>query len=372
MRTRIHRSSKWIALTIVLVLFGGGCASSSNESTASSPTAFPSSVPTQGASPAPTSEQTITPTMAAVPIKVPALPKGVLYQDDFTDPKSGWPALEFGNYYVGYHEPNHYHVEVHAPNDREIVPVPKKSFGDFTVETKVLVSSSNTAQTGDFRYGLVFRRSGNQYYAFVISPRTKTWYVLKSSPTGLAVLKQGTNDSIQGLQADDILRVDAKGSDFIFHINDQPVGQVSDSDYANGEVGFYVETFDSPRVHIHYGNITIREVETTTSAKPTVMPTRRPSATPTPTPSGALDFDWAIESQGPNPTNSTEWQIVVDILARGGDGNYQYFHDGLPVDGPRIRIVSRACAGKPGSFWVQDGTGQVVRKDYYLGSPYCK
>jgi hypothetical protein len=295
----------------------------------------------------------------------------VLYQDDFTDPKSGWPALEFGNYYIGYHEPNRYHVEVHAPNDREIVPIPQQSFDDFTAETKVLVSLSNTEQTGDFRYGLIFRRAGNQYYAFVISPRTKTWSVLKSSPTGLTVLKQGTNDSIVGLQADDLLRVDAKGSDFVFHINDQPVGQVSDPDYANGEVGFYVETFDSQRAHIHYGTTTIRQVETTTSATPTAVPTRTPSATPTPTPSGALDFDWTIESQGPNPTNSAEWQIVVNILARGGDGNYQYFHDGLPVDGPHIPIIYRGCAGKPGSFWLQDGTGQVVRKGYYMPAPYC-
>ncbi len=63
--------------------------------------------------------------------------------------------------------------------------MPKQTFGDFTMETKVWADPNNTAKTGDFRYGLVFRRSGNQYYAFVVSPRTKTWYVLKSSPGGL-------------------------------------------------------------------------------------------------------------------------------------------------------------------------------------------
>ena len=138
---------------------------------------------------------------------------GVLYQDDFTDPKSGWPNnLEFGNYYIGYHEPNHYHVEVHVPHDRAVVAVPKRSFTDFTMESKVVVAPNNTAKTGDFRYGLVFRRSGNQYYAFVVSPRTKSWSVLKSSPSGLVELKKGSDDSIQGLTAEDTLRVDAKGS----------------------------------------------------------------------------------------------------------------------------------------------------------------
>ena len=57
--------------------------------------------------------------------------------------------------------------------------------------------------------------------------------------------------------------------------------------------------------------------------------------------------------------------------ARGGDGHYQYFHDGLPVAASRIEIVYRACIAKPGSFWVQDGAGQIVKQSYYLFSPYC-
>ena len=195
-------------------------------------------------------------------VEAPA-PKGILYRDDFTNPASGWPNnLEYGNYYFGYHEPNHYHVEVHAPNDRAVVAVPKRTFGDFTLETQVQAEPNNTAKAGNFRYGVVFRRSGNQYYAFVVSPRTKTWYVLKSSPAGLVELKKGSNESIQGLTADDTLRVDAKGSTFFLHINDQDVGQVNDADYAGGEVGFFVETQDSPRAHVHYGTTTLREVET--------------------------------------------------------------------------------------------------------------
>jgi uncharacterized protein YraI len=50
------------------------------------------------------------------------------------------------------------------------------------------------------------------------------------------------------------------------------VGQASDSDYATGEVGFLVETFDSPRVHIHYGGITIREVQAPQLACTVVTP----------------------------------------------------------------------------------------------------
>ncbi|HEX9385237.1 MAG TPA: SH3 domain-containing protein, partial [Anaerolineales bacterium] len=113
---------------------------------------------------------------------------------------------------------------------------------------------------GDFRYGLAFRRSGDQYYAFTISPRTKQWFVLKSSPSGITVLTEGTDKNIHELDNDDTLRVDAQGSNFLFHLNDQLVGQATDPDYASGEIGFYVESFDSPNTHIHFDQLTIREL----------------------------------------------------------------------------------------------------------------
>jgi hypothetical protein len=105
----------------------------------------------------------------------------------------------------------------------------------------------------------------------------------------------------------------------------------------------------------------------------TPRPTRR-ALTPTPTTRpylGPLSLDWVIESQGRNPANRNQWLVVVNLVARGGDGNYTYFHDGLPVSGPRVQIVDQNCRNKPGSFWVQDGTGQIVKKSYYLFAPDC-
>ena len=109
----------------------------------------------------------------------------------------------------------------------------------------------------------------------------------------------------------------------------------------------------------------------------TLTPTKTPRPvyippTPTPaTPSGPLSLDWIIESQGRNPANSNQWLIVVDLLASGGDGQYTYYHDGLSIDNPRVQIVNQACLNKPGSFWLQDGTGTLVKKTYYLFAPYC-
>lgn len=177
--------------------------------------------------------------------------------DDFTDPSSGWPTTDqAGLSRFGYHPPDFYHVEVSAPN-RDITVFGGLNFDDFTLETEALVDQTNT-QNGDFRYGLALRRSGDQYYAFAISPRSGTWQVLKSSPVGLEVLAEGTTDSLQGLVAPDTLRVDANGPNFTFAINGQDVTQVTDADYASGDVGFFVENFDESLAHIHYDSLTIR------------------------------------------------------------------------------------------------------------------
>jgi hypothetical protein len=186
----------------------------------------------------------------------------MLYQDDFTNPASGWAEKKFDNYFIGYHEPEYYHVEISSANYKTTVFEPNKdSFGDVTVEVKVYTNSKKTAATGDFAYGPVLRRSGDDYYAFTISPRTKKWFMLKSSPTALTVLAEGTEEGINDLDVEDILRVDAQGSKFFLHINDQLVGQVTDSDYASGEVGFFVQTFDATNLHVHFDALAITDYD---------------------------------------------------------------------------------------------------------------
>jgi uncharacterized protein YraI len=55
--------------------------------------------------------------------------------------------------------------------------------------------------------------------------------------------------------------VDAHGSNFSFSINDHPVSQFTDSDYATGEVGLYVQTLDVTNAHVHFDELTISPFE---------------------------------------------------------------------------------------------------------------
>ena len=84
-----------------------------------------------------------------------------------------------------------------------------------------------------------------------------------------------------------------------------------------------------------------------------------------------LAVNYVIESAGKDPSNPGLWSANLLITASGGDGHYKYYRDGLPINGPRVTVVFAACRNKPGSFWVDDGTGARATLDYFIYGPYC-
>ena len=194
----------------------------------------------------------------------------ILYQDEFKKPSSGWSQGKIDNYLIGYTGGEYYQIQILDSNFKFLAYLPNKlKYEDVNIDLKVL---TKTAQEGDFHYGLVFRRSGDQYYAFTISPRNKHWYVLKSSSDALKILKEGANDGIQGFESEDTLRVSTRGSTFFFRINGVLVYQISDPDYAIGEVGLFVQTRDSSDALIAFDSITIWDMEA-----PFIEPTPYPT-----------------------------------------------------------------------------------------------
>src|SRR3990172_2079080 len=252
----IYRSNRAIFIAILLMFAIAGCTGQ-----VPAPTLPPeSSPPTWDATSLPT-EPGIEPSSTSQP----APDSNVLYQDDFRNPATGWAVAEFGSYFIGYHEPESYHIEIQSPH----LPAPPISipdaaahnYPDATIELAVQTVSGKTSTEGEYRYGIVFRQTGANYYAFTISPTTKKWQVFKSSPSGLTPLKDGMEENIQGLDVDDLLRVDAQGFNFLFYINDKLVGQVIDADYPDGTVGLYAENLENTKTHIHFNTLTVREVK---------------------------------------------------------------------------------------------------------------
>ncbi|HJR82288.1 MAG TPA: hypothetical protein VJ821_19600, partial [Anaerolineales bacterium] len=179
----------------------------------------------------------------------------ILYQDNFRGASSGWQQGKLGHFTARYVERRYYEVQVQGTEDRYLAFLPdERRYQDVNVDVKVFTEA---AGGGDFRYGVVLRRSGEQYYAFVISPSTESWYFLKNSADGLEILEAGIDRRIRGLEAQDTLRVESYGSTFLVFLNGRYFAWVNDSDYASGEVGLFVDTRDNPDAQIRFNSIIV-------------------------------------------------------------------------------------------------------------------
>ena len=56
----------------------------------------------------------------------------------------------------------------------------------------------------------------------------------------------------------DVLKADTRGSDIVLSINGQQVGSFNTRNYhLSGDVGFYLETFDEAKAHVHFDELTV-------------------------------------------------------------------------------------------------------------------
>lgn len=187
---------------------------------------------------------------------------GLLLTDEFGDIQSGWfqARSPVQDYFYGYHPTDFYHVQVSAPEDCLAVRH-ELELTDFVAEVEIYQAATES-EDGNYRHGLMIRESASDYYAFLISPRAKTWQAVKSAPAGIALMDQGTNETIGGLTREtrDRITVIANGAELSFFINGALVSQVFDEDYASGNLGFVVQTEDETYAHIHFDRITVRQL----------------------------------------------------------------------------------------------------------------
>lgn len=186
----------------------------------------------------------------------------LLLSDEFGDIQSGWfqARAPVQAYFYGYHPTDFYHVQVSAREDCLAVRHDLE-LSDFVAEVEIYQAATET-EAGNYRHGLMIRESAGDYYAFLISPRAQTWQAIKSTASGIAVMDQGTEETIGGTTREtrDRLTVIASGAEFTLFINGALAGQVYDDDYPSGSLGFIVQTVDESYAHIHFDRIVVRKL----------------------------------------------------------------------------------------------------------------
>jgi hypothetical protein len=191
------------------------------------------------------------------------LPPGVLFQDDFSNPNSGWDKhagvdvttdFDDGKYLIAIADPG---VDVWGRPGLDLTDVA------FTADAQYVAGPANN------EYGLICRyeRGGdgkNSFYFFLVSSDgyfalgkvIKDVRSILSPPEGSF---QPTSALLPAQDAVNQLQAVCQGDHMSMAVNGTSVGDFTDADLAHGDIGLIAGTFDDGGVRIHFDNVLVRK-----------------------------------------------------------------------------------------------------------------
>lgn len=134
-----------------------------------------------------------------------------------------------------------------------------KNFANF----QLIVEATPVAGPEDNEYGVLLRMDGDKrFYAFSISAdgyarvaryADGQWTLLSPDWFPHSAIMQG--------MATNRLELEARGADFTFSVNGDPIVAVNDAALARGDVGLYAGAFDVAGVRVAFDNLHVEPLE---------------------------------------------------------------------------------------------------------------
>ncbi len=160
------------------------------------------------------------------------------FEDDFSDPASGWGAASHETYVRGYQQ-GRYLFQIDVPQ-WFVWATSGRSFEDVEIE-----AVARAAGQSDNHYGLICRNSDKQFYYFAIS--ADGYYAIFRSDedgellplTGSAMLRSA---AVHTDGSDNRLLVMCQDTTLAFYVNGELVAQAEDETLAKGDIGLAAGT----------------------------------------------------------------------------------------------------------------------------------
>jgi hypothetical protein len=181
-------------------------------------------------------------------------PSGKLvYSDDFSSSKSGWPIYTTGDLLATYKN-GKYHITAVPPNYWDGINAPNANFSDFTVE----VEAGKEAGTDDNVYGVFVRNiDPGSFYAFVISSDGYYEYAKEENETWVTPSNWTKSSAIKLGNETNLIRVDCIGGRMSFYANGEKLGDYTDNSFAYGGIGLWAGSQTEGNVTIGFDNLNV-------------------------------------------------------------------------------------------------------------------
>jgi hypothetical protein len=189
----------------------------------------------------------------------------ILFQDDFSNPLSGWDLADTANGVMNY-DGGVFRFLVHTPNS-----IFWTASGTQYTDTRVEVDTAKFGGPDVNRAGLICRWNKEQFYLFMISSdgyfgvgrgRIVGEQSSGSQKVEITLLGQeqlAYSANIRTGMAVNHLRADCAGTTLTFYINGFPAAQVNDPELKSGEVGLLAGAFEQGGVDVIFDKFIVMQ-----------------------------------------------------------------------------------------------------------------
>lgn len=184
----------------------------------------------------------------------PPEPGDILFQDDFSDPASGWNRVSTDTGETEYDD-GVYRIFVNEPNT-DIWSHPGKDYQDVIIE----VDAFKVGGERDNRFGVICRASGTEsFYTFIIS--SDGYYGIgKVKLENYQLIDEDAllpSAEIEKGSAINRLRAECVGDQLTLYVNGVQIAQYSDDEFTSGDVGLIAGTYNEPGTDIRFDNFVV-------------------------------------------------------------------------------------------------------------------
>ncbi len=185
----------------------------------------------------------------------------ILFQDDFSDPNSGWMDADLSDIQFGY-DAGVRRIIVKTANLNSHDLLPKKAFDNVSIEVDATFAAGQT--NGIF--GILCRATADTLlqkgYEFLITADGGYGIVKVTGPNaGESTLlgQEGKSDAILTGTATNHLRADCSGDNLALYVNGQKIDAVTDSELTTGQAGFELSTpANNTGYEVQFDNFVVR------------------------------------------------------------------------------------------------------------------
>ncbi len=220
----------------------------------------------------------------------------LVYDDDFSNPSSGWDDA-FDRYTTKQYGNNKYYIEITTSN---LVAwgLANRKVADFRIQ----VHAAQEEGPNNNGYGILFRfQDRDNFYRFDISG--DGFFLLSKFYNGewVTLVPWTASSAINVGQATNLMTVEAVGSQVRVYANDTLLAEVDDDTLTEGNFGFFASTFSEPNLTVSFDDILLWTPRGEALAViPTLTPTRLMSAAPTTAEMGEAEaFSSPVEQATP-------------------------------------------------------------------------